>query len=112
MHCLSEDNPQRTMGAEVGSMVRKGLGFVSKMLRSTMTYGIEKIVQDELAWGKTTLPGHGVSMTMVLNNFERYNTAFKNRLSLEAYEEVQPYIESMINRQNIIVKDTNASMSR
>lgn len=79
------------------------------MLRSTMTYGIEKIVEDELTWCKTCLPGYGVSMTMILNNFERYDVAFKNKLPLVAYEEIQPYLASMINRQSIGVKDTHAN---
>ena len=94
--CLSEDNPQRAMGPEAESMVRNGLGFMSKMLRSTMAYGADKIIADELAWSKTALPGRGVSMPMLLRNFERYDVALKNRLPSAAYEEVRPYLASMI----------------
>jgi len=77
-----------------------------------MTYDTEKIVEDQIAWGKTTLPGYGVSMTMILNNFKRYNVALKNKLPGGAYKEVQPYLESMINRQSIVAKETHVNKAR
>jgi len=61
-----------------------------------MTLGTEKIIELEPAWCKSCLPGYGISMTMILNCFEQYNVALKNKQPLAAYEEVQLYLASLI----------------
>ena len=101
-HCISEGHPERTMGPEAAAMIKKGLGFTSKLLRTIIAYGTEKIVEDQLAWGKTTLPGFGVSMTMVLDNFQRYNEALKEKLTPAVYDEIRPYLVYLIQRQQMI----------
>ena len=105
--CLSSDTPERAVGPEAGAMIKSGLGFVSKMLRAMMAYGAGNIINDELEWGKTRLPVYGVSMKMVLNNFERYAKALEKTLPATAYEEVRPYLASMIQKQYTMVKETN-----
>ena len=110
--CLSLDNPQGTMGPGAEAMIRNGLGFISKMFQSSMMYGSEKIVEDELAWCKTFLPENGVSMIMILNTLERYFEALKSRLPLVTFEEVRPYLTAVIDRQRIIVKDIRKTNAR
>ena len=110
--CLSMDNPERTMGANAETMIKGGLGFVSKMLRATMAYGAEQIIQDQLVWAKTALPGRGVSMQMILNNYERYAGALEQIMIPSAYEELRPYLIGIIRRQRAIVEEAHGNDAR
>jgi len=101
--CLACSPPEHEMGREASLMIKNGLGFVTKMLRTMMAYSAGNIIKDELDWGKTRLPVYGVSMNMVLNNFERYQTALKKKLPEAAYQEILPYLSNMIQRQRMLV---------
>jgi len=83
--CLAEDTPEITMGSETEAKIKTGLGFVSKMFRAIVTFGADKIIDDELQWARRRLPVSGVSMKMVLRNFERYTQALEKKLPSTAY---------------------------
>jgi len=100
--CLAEDDPTAAMGPDAETKIRAGLGFVSKMLRATLAFGAEGILNDEMDWGKTRLPEYGVSAVMVLRNFERYTTALEQRLPAAALNEVRPYLDHMVAMQRAI----------
>jgi len=102
--CLASSPPEHEMGREASIMIKNGLGFVTKMLRAMMAYSAGNIIKDELDWGKTRLPVYGVSMNMVLNNFERYQTALEKKLPEAAYDEIRPYLTNMIQRQRTLVQ--------
>jgi len=97
--CLASDDPKSSMGDEAESMIKNGLGFVSRMLRTSMSFAAGDILEDELDWGKTRLPVYGVSGEMVMRNFERYEHALKERLPTEAFAEVEPYLRGMMAMQ-------------
>gem|GEM_PF-1091151 len=97
--CMAEDYSASTMGPEAEKKIRAGLGFVSKMLRATMVYGAQGILNDQMDWGKTRLPEYGVSMDMVLGNFKRYTDALRQRLPDEVFAEIAPYLDYMVKMQ-------------
>lgn len=97
--CLAEDDPGKTMGPGAEQMIQTGLGFVSRMLRASLTFSAGEILADQMEWGKTRLPEYGVSASMVLRNFERYARALGEKLPEEAHAEIRPYLESMISGQ-------------
>lgn len=97
--CMAEDEPQQYMGPNAESMIRVGLGFVSKMLRTTMNFAADEIMTDEVEWGKTRLPEYGVPAPMILRNFERYTKVLLEGLPQPAVDEIRPYVESMIAKQ-------------
>jgi hypothetical protein len=103
--CLSSDNPEKTMGPEAKTIIKGGLGFISKLVRTTMIYDTGKIIADQLAWCQTCLPGYGVSMTMILNNFERYDRTLKDKLAAAAYEEIRPCLAKIIQQQRALMKE-------
>ena len=107
--CLSADNPERQMGPEAKALIKNGLGFVSKMLHAMMAFGAGNIVEDQLEWARIHLPVYGISMTMVLNNLERYAVALEKKLPPIVYGEIQPYLESLIHRQRTILGETNGN---
>lgn len=53
--CLSCDQPQLTMGPEAEVMIKTGLGFFSKMLRSLIVLNSSKNMEDGLTWAKTCI---------------------------------------------------------
>lgn len=100
--CLAQDTPQKTMGEDAATMIRTGLGFVSKMLRAAMRFEAAQILHDELSWGKTRLPVYGVSTKMILANFERYTLALERRLPPETFAEIKPYLDELLRRQRVL----------
>jgi hypothetical protein len=103
VRCLAEDAPEQTMGPYAEAMIKSGLGFVSRMLRAAMSFSAGEILADEMEWGKTRLPEYGVSISMVLRNFERYSRILSEKLPAEAFGEIRPYVESMIAGQRGIM---------
>lgn len=99
--CLSSDNPQATMGPEAEGMIKRGLGFVSRMLYTTMAYGAQQIINDELTWAKIRLPVNGVSIAMVQDNIERFVRALEERM--------QPYLKMIIEIQRSIVEEAGGN---
>lgn len=97
--CLAEDDPWKTMGPNAENMIKTGLGFVSKMLRASLSFSAGEILADQMQWGKTRLPEYGVSAGMVLGNFERYAKALSEKLPQGAFVEIQPYLEHMLSGQ-------------
>ena len=104
LRCLAEDAPEQTMGPDAEAMIKSGLGFVSRMLRAAMSFSAGEILADEMEWGKTRLPESGVSISMVLKNFQRYTESLSERLPAAAFGEIRPYVESMIVGQRGIVE--------
>ncbi len=104
--CLEEDAPWRDMGPNAEIMIKTGLGFVSKMLRASLSFSAGEILSDQMEWGKTRLPEYGVSAGMILKNFERYAVALSKRLPKEAYAEIRPYLEFMLAGQRGIASST------
>ncbi len=104
LRCLAEDAPEQTMGPDAEAMIKSGLGFVSRMLRAAMSFSAGEILADEMEWGKTRLPEYGVSISMVLKNFQRYTESLSERLPAAAFGEIRPYVESMIVGQRGIVE--------
>jgi hypothetical protein len=100
--CLSEDAPTESMGEQAETMIRNGLGFVTRMLRATMQFAAEPILDDEVAWGKTRLPIYGVSASMVLRNFERYADALRRHLAASTFAEVEPYVHKLLDKQRAV----------
>jgi len=100
--CIAEDAPYSTMGPEAEAMIRNGLGFVTRMLRSAMIFAASGILENELEWGKTRLPVYGVSAKMVMTNFERYSNALEKRLPSQSFAEIKPYLDGMMNMQQRI----------
>ena len=103
--CLTSDNPEQQMGPDAGRKIKTGLDFISKMFHATMAFGAPKIVENDLEWGRVALPGYGVSMQMVLNNFKRYAAALEKKMASDAFQEIQPYLADIINRQSAIAKE-------
>lgn len=97
--CLAEDDPAASMGPEAEKMIATGLGFVTRMLRTTMQFGAAGIMQDEVDWGKTRLPVFGVSGQMVAKNFERYVQALEDLLAPEAFAQIRVTLDFMIQAQ-------------
>jgi hypothetical protein len=110
--CLSTDRPEIFMGPAAATMIKSGLDFVSKMLHAMMSFGSDKIMQDELNWGKARLPVSGVSAKMVLNNFERYSASFEKLMPSDAYAEMLPYLNQLICRQRIIFEELNVTPAK
>ncbi len=101
--CLAEDDV-RTMGQEAERMMRSGMDFFTRMLRTAMLFGDGNILEDELQWGRTRLPVYGVPARMVLANFMRYATALEHRLQPKALAQIRPYLQMIIRRQQEIVQ--------
>ena len=91
--CLAHDDPGATMGAEAERMLLTGMGFVTRMLRASMTFAAGGILADELGWAQTRLPVYGVSHRMILDNFRRYDTALQGQLTAAEYAEIRPYLD-------------------
>ena len=107
-HCLAADRPEETMGPAAEAKIKNGLGFVSKMLRTTMSLAVVEILQDQMEWGKDRLPQYGVSADMVIKNFGRYREALEKEISPAAFSEMQPYIDAMIAMQRTFAQDALA----
>lgn len=103
LHCMAEDSPLEYMGEQAESLIRTGLGFVTRMLRAAMQFAAEGILNDELDWGKTRLPVQGVSASMVFKNFDRYTRALKSHVSPEVFGEIEPYLRLLLEKQQQIV---------
>ena len=102
--CMASDDPQAIMGKDAEGMVRRGLGFVSGMLRSAFAFDADGVVDDELEWGRIRLPVYGVSPRMVLANLERYSSALEERLPKATFAELRPHLERMVSRQRRIAR--------
>ena len=107
--CLAKDHPHDTMGPEAESLIRAGLGMVTKMLRAAMSFSSEGILRDELNWGKTRLPESGVSVQMVQRNFDRYSDALEEALTPDEYGELRSYLDFMKAMQRQIVEGAPSS---
>ncbi len=97
--CMAEDDPQSTMGADAEPMIRNGLGFVTRMLRSAMVFAAGGILENEMEWAKTRLPVYGVSAKMVMDNLKRYSHALERKIPDQAFMEIKPYLNGMMIMQ-------------
>ncbi|MGB9201863.1 hypothetical protein, partial [Methanobacterium sp.] len=91
-------------GNDAQNILTTGLKFTTQMLESAMYIGEIPILEDQLLWAKDKLPADGVEMEHILVRLRIYREIIIEILSNEHANEIIPFVDWMIERQNELIQ--------
>ncbi len=93
-------------GVEAERIVTAGLEFTADTIETVMQVGDPALFEFQLSWAQDRLPHDGVSPAFVLARFRQFASGVALFLAPEHAQEVNPWIEHLIQGQATVVQQT------
>lgn len=92
------------LDGNIKETMQSGMRFTVETLASIMSVSIPEMIDQQLLWGKDYLPTVGISIDMVLRNFEIIAEATGELMPKKDYPGIYAWLEMVIAKQREMIK--------
>jgi hypothetical protein len=100
---LADPDFLKIFGDQSEEKALSGITFTAETFETIMGIGAPDMVGQQLSWGKDYLPSVGISVEMVLRNFELFSEVMQEKLPSTQYPGLANWMHFIISKQREII---------